>query len=220
MPQGISEEKFPVVEFPLRGQWKAVRSPGHHRYAFDFAAIGDNGGMFSVPRWHAVLGAVNISDVHSWNKPVFSPEDGEILLASDGWPDGQEINLLVGLAKVLTRSVLEARKVREDMRIFAGNHIVIATDAGYMLFAHLRSGSLEVRAGQSVARGQLLARVGNSGNTAAPHLHFQINTGPDLLSSAIKKFAFNRCERRVDGNWQSVDGVPPEKGWLLRRSSG
>lgn len=53
----------------------------------------------------------------------------------------------------------------------------------YSFYAHLIPGSLQVRLGDSVRQGQVLAHLGNSGNSDALHLHFQLMDGPDLLSA-------------------------------------
>lgn len=61
------------------------------------------------------------------------------------------------------------------MRAPLGNHLVVelASDA-FLLLAHLRPGSLEVKEGDRVAAGQRLARVGMTGVTYAPHLHLVV----------------------------------------------
>jgi hypothetical protein len=76
-----------------------------------------------------------------------------------------------------------------------GNSIVLDLGGGrYALYAHLRAGSITVKVGDRVTRGQVIARVGNSGNTLAPHLHFHVMGAPSPLASnglpyAIDAFA-------------------------------
>jgi murein DD-endopeptidase MepM/ murein hydrolase activator NlpD len=60
----------------------------------------------------------------------------------------------------------------------AGNHIILDLGHGrYALYAHLQPGSLKVKLGDHVKRGQVLALVANSGNSIEPHLHFQLTNG-------------------------------------------
>jgi murein DD-endopeptidase MepM/ murein hydrolase activator NlpD len=74
-----------------------------------------------------------------------------------------------------------------------GNSIVLDLGSGrYALYAHLRAGSIMVKAGDRVQRGQAIARVGNSGNTLAPHLHFHVMDTPSPLASNGLPL-FNRC---------------------------
>lgn len=65
-----------------------------------------------------------------------------------------------------------------------GNAVVLDLgDGNYALYAHFQPGSLRVKAGDQVARGQVLGLVGNSGNSVAPHLHFQVMDGPSALAA-------------------------------------
>jgi murein DD-endopeptidase MepM/ murein hydrolase activator NlpD len=48
----------------------------------------------------------------------------------------------------------------------------------YLMMGHLREGSIKVNVGERVGEGQRIARVGNSGNTSAPHIHSQSQTLP------------------------------------------
>ena len=63
----------------------------------------------------------------------------------------------------------------------AGNVIVIQRDDDlFVLLAHLRRGSVRVKSGDLVRKGDPLARVGNSGNSTMPHLHLQVQTHVNL----------------------------------------
>ena len=65
-----------------------------------------------------------------------------------------------------------------------GNSVIL--DLGsqrYALYAHLQPGSIKVRVGDNVKPGQVIGLVGDSGNSIAPHLHFQVTDGPNPHSS-------------------------------------
>jgi hypothetical protein len=76
-----------------------------------------------------------------------------------------------------------------------GNAVVLDLGGGrYALYAHFQPGSIRVRVGDRVVRGQVLGLVGNTGNSDAPHLHFHVMDGPSPLASngvpyAIDAFA-------------------------------
>ncbi|MCC6163641.1 MAG: M23 family metallopeptidase [Acidobacteria bacterium] len=53
----------------------------------------------------------------------------------------------------------------------AGNHVMLDCSGVWVLLGHLQRGSVGVRPDQAVATGDVLGRVGNSGNTSEPHLH-------------------------------------------------
>ena len=66
-----------------------------------------------------------------------------------------------------------------------GNHVVLDLGQGrYAFYAHLQQGSVKVALGQRVSRGQVLGKLGNTGNSSAPHLHFHIMDGPSVLGSS------------------------------------
>jgi Peptidase family M23 len=82
---------------------------------------------------------------------VLAPCAGQVLLAVDGLPD------------------MQVPEVDRDH--LAGNHVLLRCAQADVLLGHLRPGSVAVRAGASVAVGDRLGAVGNSGNTGEPHLH-------------------------------------------------
>jgi len=63
----------------------------------------------------------------------------------------------------------------------SGNSIAIEHDSGYTtVYAHLQD--ILVRKGQKVSRGSIIARVGNSGLSWAPHLHYEIRKGAEIMN--------------------------------------
>lgn len=57
-----------------------------------------------------------------------------------------------------------------------GNCIIVNHGFGYQtLYAHLSK--MDVRRGQKVTRGQVIGRVGNTGKSTAPHLHYEVHKG-------------------------------------------
>jgi hypothetical protein len=66
-----------------------------------------------------------------------------------------------------------------------GNHVVIDIGSGaYAFYAHLIKGSVLVKEGDKVRKGQVLAKLGNTGNANASHLHFHLMNGPSVLGSS------------------------------------
>jgi hypothetical protein len=77
----------------------------------------------------------------------------------------------------------------------AGNSILEKMDNGYFaMYAHLKPGSIRVRKGESVTRGQELAHVGNTGNTSEPHLHFQVTDKESILGANGVPYVFDSFE--------------------------
>ena len=66
----------------------------------------------------------------------------------------------------------------------AGNHIVIDHENGeFSCYAHLSEGSIRVKPGDRVAKGDAIAAVGNTGHSTEPHLHFQLMDSKDFLKA-------------------------------------
>lgn len=75
---------------------------------------------------------------------------------------------------------------------YAGNRVVVKIQPGvWALYAHLQPGSVTVRVGDRVRAGQLLGRLGNSGNSSGPHLHFQLADGADVITSHSLPFVLD-----------------------------
>ena len=65
-----------------------------------------------------------------------------------------------------------------------GNHVVIDHGNGeFSLVAHMMAGSVLVAHGETVQQGQPIGRLGNSGDTTGPHVHYQLQSGPDWTSA-------------------------------------
>jgi murein DD-endopeptidase MepM/ murein hydrolase activator NlpD len=82
---------------------------------------------------------------------VLAPCEGSVVLAVDGKPD--------------------MRVPVMDSANMAGNHVLLRCGGADILLAHLRRESVSVAAGDVVRAGRVLGQVGNSGNSALPHLH-------------------------------------------------
>jgi hypothetical protein len=72
-----------------------------------------------------------------------------------------------------------------------GNHVILKVAPGrFLLYGHMKTGSVRVKPGQKVREGQLLGQVGNTGNSSTPHLHFQVLTEPTFFPSDSVPFTF------------------------------
>ncbi len=89
----------------------------------------------------------------------------------------------------------------------AGNFVMIEhklNGSRYLtLYAHLRKGSLKVTSGQRVARGELLAEVGSSGNSQVPHLHFGVYKEEGTMYRPVDPWK-GACNASSDGLWAAT----------------
>lgn len=81
-----------------------------------------------------------------------------------------------------------------------GNHVVIDHgDGEFSLIAHMKAGSLAVRRKQRVRQGELIGLLGNSGDSSAPHVHHQLQDGPDWqTANALPCRYANINEQRLE----------------------
>jgi hypothetical protein len=161
------------------------------RFAIDWERIGHDGRIFAGdPR-----------DPHSYRihgNAVLAVADGEVVATRSHLPDQVPGALPAGLP------IEEAD----------GNFIVLRLDDGrtHVLYAHLLDGSLTVPLHGRVRRGEVIGRVGNSGNSQAPHLHLHVMDGPSpLLASGVPYgFAGGTVSGRVVGGTPAFDKAEAE----------
>ncbi len=140
------------------------------RFAVDFAARLNRAG-----RTHRGSASKN-SSYFNYGTPLLAVGAGKVVAAVDGYPD-QIPNAPVPVAG----DALD------------GNFVIIKLDDGvYAGYAHIKPGSVRVRPGQRVTAGQVIGRLGNSGNTTGPHLHFQLMDRPSLLDANGLPFTIDR----------------------------
>ena len=90
---------------------------------------------------------------------------------------------------------VNSRAVPITLETVGGNHVVIDIGGGhYAFYAHVKPGSLRVKLGDKVKRGQVIALVGNTGNSTEPHLHFHISDGVSPLGSEGLPYRFESFE--------------------------
>jgi Peptidase family M23 len=131
------------------------------RYAVDWEQLDEEGRVYRGS-------ATDVASYNIYGKDVLAVADATVASVIDNLP-----NEIPG--KMPTNIAIE----KAD-----GNSIVLDLGAGrYALYAHLKPGSIKVRAGDTVKLGQTIALVGNSGNTLEPHLHFHVMNHASPLAS-------------------------------------
>lgn len=179
----VSREKPVVLGPPLKGKnWVAFNGcctlSSHRgamialdqkllateRYAIDWIKSDDQGrvtaGVPGDPK--------QPKSYPSYGKPVLSVADGEVVKVVDKYPDATPTEPDPSL----------------KLKDLGGNYVIVDIgDGRYAFYAHLKPDSIKVEEGDRVTRGQELARLGNSGNTTSPHLHFHVMDAPMPLGA-------------------------------------
>ena len=159
------------VTFPLEGEWVAAnaRADLHgvgRAFAFDFVTEADQR-IHTAPK----TSELRPDQFDSFDRPLHSPADGTVVACESAMPD---------LACTPRGGGTYGKGLPDGLPKMAlfGNYIVIETTAAdFVLLVHLKQGSALVRPGMPVAAGQLVGRVGNSGNTSGAHLHIEMLDG-------------------------------------------
>jgi murein DD-endopeptidase len=187
-PVEVSDGGVPNLRSPFRdGVWVAGDGPandsahrraflaidGHvhapERFASDWVKVGPNGDSHQ--------GSARNEDYWAYGQDVLAVADGEVIQVVDGIEDNtpHQLPQPVTLDNIL------------------GNYIVLRIAPNrYVTYAHLQKGSIKVAPQQQVRRGAVMARLGNSGQATAPHLHLQMTDGPLPLESEGVPFVFER----------------------------
>ena len=165
---------------PINGNlWAA------ERFAIDYVQLSKDGTIFTgdraKPESYSYFGA----DIHA-------VADGPVVAVLDGLPEQIAGKSPTGL----------------PLEQYGGNHVVQDIgDGNYAFYAHLKTGSVKVKPGDELSSGQVIANLGNTGNTDAPHLHFHVMSTPDPLRSNGLPFVFR--DFTLDGKLASVDDLDP-----------
>jgi hypothetical protein len=219
-----------VVDFPLRGEgWLAVQTPAARipshgtdmlgqRFAYDFLKVDAR----ARPHDHrsstarAVLLGRRAQECYAWGAPVHAPFDGVVIRVVEGerertWihPE-REIVRLSRIAWTFTPDKLTA---------VLGNHVILesaGSEGVYAALVHFAPGSVAVAAGQPVRTGDVLGRVGHTGNSTSPHLHFQLMDSLDVVTARGIPCAFRRYEIQRGGSWMPVENGIPNRDQRMR----
>ncbi|HXJ34380.1 MAG TPA: M23 family metallopeptidase [Candidatus Eisenbacteria bacterium] len=178
-PVGVAQRRAVVLSSPLRGpRWLVANGcctpiTAHRgatlpidgtirvaeRFAIDFVQLAGDGRLFTGDK-------SQLSSYAFYGVEVLSVARGIVVETENALPE----------------QVPATRPPDATISNAAGNHVIVDIgDGRFALYAHLQPGSVRVRKGDHVRRGQPLGLLGNSGNTDAPHLHFHVMDAPSPL---------------------------------------
>lgn len=207
---GVVQEPAPLLHAPLRGPgWVAFNALGAadhrrslnaldgreripQRFAIDWMHLGPDGRLF-----HGDTKAN--TNYYSYGAKVLAVADGLVADLKDGLPEN------TGSSERSSRTITLDNAV--------GNYLTVDLGSGrFALYAHLQPGSLKVKVGDKVSAGQVLALLGNSGNSDAPHLHFQLmDTNSPLGSEGIPYQLLSFTQLGVVDDEDAVEAGQPWK---------
>jgi hypothetical protein len=169
----VRQELPLVISAPLRGSSWLAANGFHNDTAHRRAVLLLEDGRLLIPQRYAIdwvqldeAGSTYTGDVrrntsfYAYGEELLAASDGIVTAIQDGLPENVPRQTPVIPITIDTAP---------------GNFVLIDAGAGrYILYAHLQPGSLRVKTGDHVTRGDVLGLLGNSGNSTEPHLHFHI----------------------------------------------
>jgi hypothetical protein len=192
---GTHHTELHVLGPPVEGaNWLAADGPSndednHHRrgvvvldgqavdsrrYAIDWKQVTDNASFSGDAR--------DVHSYYSYGKAVLAVADGRVVAARDGLPDN-----IPGHGEAFHPAV------PITLETITGNTITLDIGGGqFAYYLHLQSGTLRVKAGEQVRRGQVLANIGASGDAREPHLHFEVTTSAKPLAGEGVPYLIDR----------------------------
>lgn len=217
------------LDAPLRGRWVVVNGPGtavpsHGVKAYGQAYAVDV--LQPAPDAPTSIGwglrPRRPETYPSFGRPVHAMAGGTVVRARDsqrdhGARDTWPLLLWMMTVEGFLRDVAGVGTI-------LGNHVLVRHDDGTVaVYAHLRRGSVGVRDGEVVHAGQVLAEVGNTGNTSEPHLHVQVmdREQPTVAAGVPMRWRGVTADGERDERWGTGKRRPtalagfPENGQVL-----
>lgn len=199
------------LRLPFAGVWAVNAgndlSTGHRRmglngltnYGWDFVKLGPDGSPYRT-------NGATPQDYYTYGEPALAAGDGTVVHVRNDIPEFD-----IGAAP-------PADLLRRDGDVFAGNLVVLDHGAGeFSLTSHLLAGSVRVKPGDRVSAGDVLGRIGNSGYSGVPHIHFNLMDGGEWLKAKGLPSFFSQFERiRTGGPPQRIDWGNPVTSWFVR----
>jgi hypothetical protein len=198
-----------VISSPVKGahwMFMSQSTMGYHFYALLFM----NGKIWRSERFAFDNGQLNDDlttylsgspqvneSYYCYGDTLYAVADGVIIKVQDGLPENNG-----DLHDVTLNSINE----------YEGNSLILDIGSGrFAGYAHCMPGSFFVQDGDTVKEGDPVARLGNSGNSGMPHLHFQITDSADFLFSQGIPFVLKEYRKinEFDPNWNLLN-PPPE----------
>jgi len=184
----INRRAATVIKPPVKGDgWlstSACCTPNVHRDL----RVAVNGRRIETPETFALDWALLKGDrvyegdgsrndqFYVYGADVYAVANGTVVSVQDGKPDATP-------NKAMTPKTLSD---------FGGNQVMLEiAPKVYAVYAHLQPGSLRVKVGDTVKVGATLAKIGNTGPSLGPHLHFGLLNRPDLFTGRSLPFVID-----------------------------
>lgn len=195
---------------PLRGgPWVALYNPtmerGHRTSIYVMEGRARIPGRFAID-WvrldeeaaRARGDVTQVANWHGYGADVLAVVDAVVADVRDDMPEAATIS---------------APQSPMRLEYTSGNYVTLDLGGGrYAFYEHLKYGSVRVKPGTHVKRGQVIAQLGNSGSSSAgPHLHFHVADAAATLAAEGVPYVIESFE--VLGAYDRIDGHRSGERW-------
>jgi len=219
-----------IVSFPLQGIYITPNTPGSkvpshgtagfgEEYAIDFVMVQENGLIKKSYRksfFEYLFKGLDLTDFYGWGQTIYSPVSGTVIETEDGIEERNPVNILADYTNTVkvTKDFIEHGA---PSNAITGNYVMIKTDQNvYALLAHLKNGSIKVKAGQTIGVHDEIGQLGHSGNSTMPHLHMQFMNSKDYRVAQGIPFVFESYEVKQNYEWVRMHNALPKAKEIIR----
>jgi hypothetical protein len=122
-----------------------------------------------------------------WGREILAPAAGTVVYARNDVPTNPHPGEEAGDNWY--------RPLHDPVMAYAGNCVIVDHgNSEYSVMMHMQPGSVTVKVGDRVVTGQVIGRLGNSGDAFGPHLHYQLQSGPQLWQYQSLPFRFQNID--------------------------
>jgi hypothetical protein len=160
-----------------------VTSGGHRDFSTGFAVDLDG-----LDQKDGELSEANENAADAgWNREILAPAAGTVVYARNDVPNNPRPDQ--------EPDSNFYRPLHDPVMAYAGNCVIIDHgNSEFSVMMHMQPGSVTVKAGDRVATGQVVGRLGSSGDAFGPHVHYELQSGPRLWQYQSLPFKFQNIE--------------------------
>jgi hypothetical protein len=174
------------------------------RFAYDFVLVDDDLKMFrESPNKN--------EDFFCWGKPVLCPGDGKIVGVANNLPD----NAFYEPPPFDVDAHI--KDPENSMAKHFGNYLMVDHgNSEFSVLAHMQKGSVQTNVGDKVAKREMIGRIGTSGDSFSPHIHYQFQNGKSMLESEGLPSKFENFDLVMGHAIRRIKNSCPNTGMIIR----
>ncbi len=195
-----------ILQLPFKGFWftgwggdtkelnrhrEAIKEAPNQKYALDFLIVDEKGNS------HKGKGESN-KDYYAFGKEILAPANGIVVEAVDGVRDNKP-----GIINDYGRNAILIKHRKGEISYFS----------------HLKQGSVKVKGGDKVKKGQVIGLCGNSGRSTESHLHYQLQNNEIMKDAEGIKCYFQNVKIKKKNKEEYRNKYSPIKGDIISNLS-